>query len=373
MPRQNPKTTHSKLQRSAIAGMQGYTPGEQPSEDGFIKLNTNENPYPPGPAVQAALANLDAAQLRRYPPPRADEFRTTAAALHGVQAGNIIPTNGGDELLRLAFTTFADGGDEIVVTEPGYAIYPVLAAIQECSLQQIELDDDFGVPADFPERMAQSSAKMLLLVNPHAPSGKLLSADYLASVAAAFKGVLLIDEAYADFVDPGQHYNAIKLINEYDNVLILRTLSKGYSLAGLRFGYGIGAESLVAPMMFKTRDSYNTDYIAQQLATAALNDVDYARSTWERVRQERAVLTAGLEKLGFDVVPSQTNFVFAQMSQASAAEGLYTALKARKILVRYFNQPRSAHALRITVGSAEENIGLLDALADIMARGVGES
>ena len=297
------------LERPNIEKMHGYTPGEQPAGANVIKLNTNENPYPPGPAVAAALQHINLASLRRYPPPLASGFREAAAQLHGVSVDNIIATNGGDELLRLALTTFVDSADTIVVTSPSYSLYPVLAEIQACKLQELALNEDWSMPAQFGATLQRLQAKLCILVNPHAPTGALLSAQYLSQLADEFSGLLLIDEAYVDFVDPELDYNSIPLIRQHDNVLILRTLSKGYSLAGLRFGYGLGAPAVVSPMLYKTRDSYNTDLLSQQLATAAITDQDYARGNCSKVRQSRAQLATDLATLGMPALPSQTNFL----------------------------------------------------------------
>jgi histidinol-phosphate aminotransferase len=354
------------FERPNIARMQGYKPGEQLDGGNIIKLNTNENPYPPAPAVTETLKSIDTAALRRYPPPTATLFRQAVAELHGIQPDNIIATNGGDELLRLALTTFVSPGATIVTTQPSYSLYPVLADIQGCDYQEIALNDDWSMPADFLARLEQSKASMCLLVNPHAPTGQLLSADYLESISQGFSGVLLVDEAYVDFVDEDQAYSAIELATRRDNVLLLRTLSKGYSLAGLRFGYGIGNRSLIEPMQFKTRDSYNTDLIAQQLATAAIQSQDYARDTWHRVRLERERLQSELTRLGFTVSPSQTNFLLATAPAGSDAEALYQGLKQRQILVRHFQQPRLEDKLRISIGTPEENSQLLAALADLL-------
>jgi len=354
------------FERPNIARMQGYKPGEQLDGGNIIKLNTNENPYPPAPAVTETMKSIDTAALRRYPPPTATLFRQAVAELHGIQPDNVIATNGGDELLRLALTTFVSPGATIVTTQPSYSLYPVLADIQGCDYQEIALNDDWSMPADFLARLEQSNASMCLLVNPHAPTGQLLSADYLESISQGFSGVLLVDEAYVDFVDEDQAYSAIELATRRDNVLLLRTLSKGYSLAGLRFGYGIGNRSLIEPMQFKTRDSYNTDLIAQQLATAAIQSQDYARDTWHRVRLERERLQSELTRLGFTVSPSQTNFLLATAPAGSDAEALYQSLKQQQILVRHFRQPRLEDKLRISIGTPEENSQLLAALADLL-------
>ena len=357
------------LERPNIAKMQGYAPGEQPADQGTIKLNTNENPYPPSPAVAQALAAIDSAALRRYPPPMAAGFREAAALLHGVTAANIIPTNGGDELLRLAITTFADPGDSIVVSKPSYSLYPVLADVQGCKLREIPLQDNWQPPADFLAQARKANAKMIILVNPHAPSGTLLSVDYLSAIAQAFDGLLLVDEAYVNFIEPAEKYDAIPLIRQFENILLLRTLSKGYSLAGLRFGYGIGPEAVINPMLLKTRDSYNTDYIAQKLATAAIKSVDYATDNWARVREQRQWLQQALAAIGLDSASSQSNFLLTTIPDSPGAESLYKALKSRKILVRYFDQERLRNRLRITVGTAEENQALVTALKQILQPG----
>lgn len=356
-------------ERANIRRMEGYTWGEQPAQKQVIKLNTNENPYPATEAVAAVLRDLKVEDLRRYPQPFANGFRDAAAQLHGVGRDNIMATNGGDELLRLAITTFVDAGQILGMAEPSYSLYPVLAAVQGCQVARIPLKDDWTLPQDFAARLNAEGAKLAFVVNPHAPSGKLMPVSQLRQLAAEFKGVLVIDEAYADFVDPALAYNAVPLINEFDNVMLLRTLSKGYSLAGLRFAYGIASSTLLEPMLYKTRDSYNTDFLSQKLAQAAIESRDQAARSWELVRSERARLTLELGQLGFSVMPSQSNFVLAAVpTQHSAAENdvlarsLYQQLKDDAILVRYFDQSRLRDKLRITVGTPQENTQLLTSL-----------
>lgn len=353
------------LQRPNIESMQGYTPGEQLQGENVIKLNTNENPYPPAPEVAAALAAIDVAELRRYPPPLASAFREVAAKLHGLTVDNIIPTNGGDELLRLILTTYVDASDTVVVAKPSYSLYPVLTSIQGCKLTEVPLQDDWSLSPDFYQQLA--TAKLCILVNPHAPSGNLLPVATLREIATSFAGILLIDEAYVDFIDPEQNYDSMPLIRELDNVLILRTLSKGYSLAGLRFGYGLGAAALIEPMLYKTRDSYNTDLLSQRLACAALRAQDYARNTWQKVRTSRSHLTAELESLGFDCPPSQSNFLLCKVPAGQDAAALYQALKQRNILIRYFDQDKLRDKLRISIGTEAENAALLAALRDLLS------
>ena len=354
------------LERSNISAMSGYAPGEQPQNADTIKLNTNENPYPPAPAVAAALNEFNVAGLRRYPSPIADEFREAAAQLHGLHKDNIIPTNGGDELLRLLLTTFVDEGEVVATTRPTYSLYPVLTAIQGATLEEIDLDEQWQLPKDLTDQLQRLKAKAFILVNPHAPTGALVSAEVIATIAENFSGLLVIDEAYIDFVDPDQDHDCVPLLSRFDNLVILRTLSKGYSLAGLRFGYGLAAKSLAAPVLFKTRDSYNTDAIAQSLASAALRSQDYARETWEKVRASRNDLQSQLAELGFETLPSQSNFLLCTAPSGTSAVGLYEQLKSRGILVRYFDQDRLRDKLRISIGSAAENTRLVDALKTLI-------
>lgn len=354
------------FERPNIEKMQGYTPGEQPDESNTIKLNTNENPYPASPQVAAALRSIQVDSLRRYPAPFADNFRQTAASLHQVCEHNIIPTNGGDELLRLVLTTFADSGDTVAITKPSYSLYPVLVDIQGCKLAEIPLQADWTMPENFLTQLQRANARVAILVNPHAPTGALLSAAYLGELAENFSGVLVVDEAYVDFIEPELAYDSIALIPAHENLLILRTLSKGYALAGLRFGYGIGSQSLIAPMLYKTRDSYNTDSISQHLATAALESIDYAREIWARIRSERAKLRSSLEQMGLSTLPSQSNFLLCTVPKKVGAEKLYLALKQSNILVRYFDQDRLRDKLRISIGSEQENASLITALTAIL-------
>lgn len=359
-------------ERSNIAAMSGYMPGEQPAGDRLVKLNTNENPYPPCDAVMAVLRDFPAQRLRRYPSPTAAGFRQVAAAMHGLSPENVVPVNGGDELLRLVITTFVEPGRPIAMAEPSYSLYPVLAQIHGSPMVRIPLADDWSLPRDLAQQVLEAGAKLLFLVNPHAPSGALTDVAALAELAAALRNsaVLVVDEAYVDFVEPALKHDAVALVRRLDNVVLLRTMSKGYSLAGLRFGYGLGAASLIEPMLAKTRDSYNTDAIAQALAQAALMHRDAAARTWAAVRSERDGLTAALRQRGFNVPPSQSNFLLAAVPQKAGggpadpptARRIFESLKARQVYVRYFDQDRLRDKLRITIGTPAENAALLDAL-----------
>ncbi|MDR0781840.1 MAG: histidinol-phosphate transaminase [Pseudomonadales bacterium] len=351
-----------QYERKNISAMQGYVSGEQPERPDIIKLNTNENPYPPGPAVARALAAISVDQLRRYPPPTALALRKSLAALHQVEVDNLLVTNGGDELLRLLLATFVEPGQSIAVADPSYSLYEVLAAAHGAEVQRIPLTPDWSLPASFAAQLNASGASLCFVVNPHAPSGSLTPAATLRQLAQEFRGVLVIDEAYVDFVDPALGHDCVPLIRDCDNVVLLRTFSKGYSLAGLRMAYGIGARTLIDPMQYKTKDSYNTDFIAQTLAHAAIADHAYAAATWRRVREERARIREQLHQRGLASPMSQSNFLLATVPAPHSAQTLYEGLKNVGILVRHFRIPGIDDKLRITIGTPEENDRLLTEL-----------
>jgi len=350
------------FERDAVARMAGYVPGEQPARPVLAKLNTNENPYPPGAAVMAALRDIDASALQRYPHATADGFRAEAARLHGLTPDHIIATNGGDELLRLAIATFLEPGGPLGILEPGYSLYPVLAALNESPLAAVPLGADWSVPGDLAAQWNAAAVRLAMLVNPQAPSGRLIPVADVAAIAGAFRGVLLLDEAYVDFVDPALGHRTEPLLREFPNLLLLRTMSKGYSLAGLRFAYGLGAPELIAPMLTKTKDSYNVDAVAQTLATASLRHRADAVRSWMAVRAERTRLQTALAARGFASPPSQTNFLLATVPDGSDAGALYRALADDGVYVRWFDQDRLRDKLRISVGTPAENDALLAAL-----------
>lgn len=352
-------------ERDNVRRMTGYVYGEQPRDPGIVKLNTNENPYPPSPRVADAIRSFDANTLRRYPPATADRFRRLVAARFGLSADQVVATNGGDEALRLAITTFVDPGATFGTTEPGYSLCPVLANVQDCEVVRAELTRKWSLPGDFAGRMNAAGAKLTCLVNPHAPSGVLADADTIAELAEELDGVLLVDEAYVDFVDPETGHDLTSFLSSHDNLLLLRSLSKGYSLAGVRVGFLIGNTDLVDPIVTKTRDSYNVDTLAQVVAEAAFDDRGYAERGWRAVREERRRLTATLVELGFAVPESQSNFVLAEAPPGVSARALFVRLRERGIVVRHFEAPHLAGSLRITVGTAAENDLLLAAIGEL--------
>jgi histidinol-phosphate aminotransferase len=357
-------------ERDNIRQMTPYQWGEQPETEDILKLNTNENPYPPSPAVQQALDRFTVDQLRRYPPPTADGLRRRLADLHEVAMDNIVVTNGGDEALRLALTTFVAPGSGFGMLEPSYSLYSVLASIQDAVIVRQNLDDDWDLPRDFAHQMNEAGANLCCIVNPHAPSGTLLDPDRIGRLANDLNGVLLVDEAYVDFVDPALRHDLVRLIDAFDNLLLLRTFSKGYSLAGLRLGYLLGAPGLIEPILTKTRDSYNVNGISQRLGEAAIGDRAYAEETWRRVRTARRSLRERLQDLGFSVGSSQTNFLLAEvpLDAPKSAQEIYQALKNEGILVRYFGHPALEDKLRVTVGSEKDNERLTNALARLLGR-----
>lgn len=356
--------------RPNIRHMHGYSFGEQPADPTVIKLNTNEHALPPSPAVAAALARFDTADLRRYPEPTALPLRRRLADLHDLDTRQVIATRGGDELLRLLFTTCIAPDNAFGMITPGYSLYTTLARIADSRIIEYSLTaPTYDLPADLASRMNDDGIRFTCIVNPHAPSGRLYARDTIQRFLDEFRGLVLLDEAYADFVSPQHAWNSPPLLAEHDNLVILRSLSKGYALAGLRVGYGLGQADLIDTLVSKTRDSYNLDAIAQCLALAALDDQTHARASWETVRQARESLRDRLQQLGFQIPASETNFLLARLPAHLTnltAQAVYQALKARGILVRWFDQPDIRDALRITVGNAEENARLLATLQTIL-------
>jgi histidinol-phosphate aminotransferase len=341
--------------RENIEKMQAYQPGFQPVRQDVIKLNTNENPYPPSPAVLKAIAQINPEQLRRYPDPLASQFRDAAAQLNGLEPDYIMCCNGGDELLKMALEAFCDENRPVAYPVPTYTLYPVLAAIRNCNTIEIPFDEEFNLPA----KLAGTNAALTIVCNPNAPTGSFISIDELSSLADELSGVLLIDEAYVDFAQS----NCATMVKNFDNVIILRTLSKGYSLAGLRFGYAIAQPELIKGLL-KVKDSYNTDAIAIAAATAAIKDQEYFRQTVEKVKTERKRLTEKLRQMDFRVPQSSSNFVFAEHNSRSAKE-IFNKLVERNIYVRYWDKPGIDNKLRISVGTKEQNDTLLAALKEI--------
>jgi histidinol-phosphate aminotransferase len=334
--------------------MSAYTPGEQPGPgERVIKLNTNENPFPPSPRVMEAIRALDAEQLRRYPNPMADGFRAVAARVHGVTPDMVLAGNGSDEVLAMVVRTFLGPGDVLAYPHPTYSLYPVLAEMHEVKVVEVPWEANWSLPA---QALIDSGARAIFFANPNAPSGTLVSRQEVRALCARFAGVVLVDEAYVDFA----RTDCLELVRTCPNVIISRTFSKGYSLAGLRFGYAIAAAPVIAAMA-KVKDSYNCDVLSMTAATAALEDQEYARRAWEEVRSERERLSAELARRGWTVIPSEANFLLATVPGGDGG-AVYAALKAKGILIRYFARPGLSDKVRITIGTMAQNDALLAAL-----------
>jgi histidinol-phosphate aminotransferase len=342
--------------RPHIARMTGYVPGEQPTDPSIIKLNTNESPYAPSPKVMKAIASVAAEMVRRYPSPTGEAFREAAARVLGVTPEMILCGNGMDDILRMAIAALTGPDAAVVLPTPTYTLYETLAAIQSAPVKAVPFGANYELPTD---GIAEAAGALTLVANPNAPSGTFVLPDEMAKLAYMTTGVLAIDEAYVDFAET----NCLDLTSRFDNVLVLRSMSKGYSLAGLRFGYAVGRPEVIAELM-KVKDSYNVDAVSIAAATAAIEDQDHARQIWAKVRAERGRLAEALAELEMPALPSQANFLLARPSWASAGR-IYESLKARKILVRYFDHPDVADRLRITVGTPEQNDALLAALKKI--------
>ena len=334
--------------------MSGYVPGEQPAGGGpFAKLNTNEASFPPSPRVVEAVRNVTADALRRYPPPRSDAFRQAAARRHGVEADRVLAGNGSDDVLTVIVRTFVPAGGTVVAPWPTYSLYPTLCQIQGARFAPVPWRDGWRLPAD---ALADARADAVFLANPNAPSGTVVDSGELADLADRLSPrPLLIDEAYADYAEG----DCVSLVAGHANVIVSRSLSKGFALAGLRVGYAVARPEVVAAMD-KVRDSYNLDAVAQAAGAAALDDLSYYEPLWREARGERERLTIGLRRLGFDVPDSHGNFVLARRDDAAA---LFGKLRERGVLVRRWDAPGLADCLRITVGTAQETAAVLDALA----------
>ncbi len=331
--------------------MEGYTPGEQPKVgERVVKLNTNENPFPPSPKVMQAVREVEAESLRRYPNATADSFRAAASEALGVAPEMIIAGNGSDDILSVAVLTFTGPGDTLAFPDPTYSLYPVLAELDEVKTVTVPWDADWSLPA---EALLATKARAIFLANPNAPSGTFVSPQKIGELAAKFSGVVLIDDAYVEFAED----DCLPLVRKHENVVVTRTLSKAYSLAGLRFGSAIAQPSVIREMN-KARDSYPCDAISVAAATAAIGDQEYAKKTWEHVRSERQRISSELTQMGWIVLPSQANFILATTPSGRGRDA-YVGLKQQGILVRYFDKPGLDDKIRITVGTSQENNALL--------------
>ena len=340
--------------RKAVRKLQAYVPGEQPQVAGLVKLNTNENPYPPSPAVARTLKESAAEALRLYPDPLCAALRERLAAIHGCAADQIFVGNGSDEVLRLATRAFTQPGGACAAFDPSYSLYPVLAAAEEVQFRAVPLATGFG----WTEPPADLEATLFFLANPNAPTGVCYPSETVRAFGRRFQGVVLVDEAYADF---SEGRDCLALAKSLPNVLVCRTLSKSFSLAGLRLGYAVGSAELIGAM-YQLKDSYNVDRLAQAIALAALGDLPWMQDNARRIVATRKRVAAELEKRGFRVVPSGANFLFVEPPAGRAAADLFVELRTKKILVRYFPGDRTGNHLRVTIGTDAQMDAFLAAL-----------
>jgi histidinol-phosphate aminotransferase len=347
----------SNLIRKSVEAMSGYVPGEQPKGEGVIKLNTNENPWLCSPEVRDILNEIDIAELAKYPDPLCTEVRKVIAEKHEVGIGNIFAGNGSDEILALCIRAFCERDGSVGYFDPSYSLYPVLAQIEEIAVKPVALDEDFEwkMPKGY-------KASVFFLTNPNAPTGMLFPKAKIEAFIKTFPGVVVIDEAYVDFA----RESCMEFATKYDNVLVARTLSKSYALAGIRFGYCVGAKPLI-DALFKIKDSYNVSRLTQELARVALLDSGTMEAITAAVKGTRGLLTDELKTLGFKVYPSETNFVWVKPPNIPAKK-VFEELRKRNIFIRWFDGERTRDCLRITVGTNEQIMALVEAIEEILGK-----
>ncbi len=376
------------LIRPLVRDLHAYVPGEQPKIKGLIKLNTNENPYPPSPRVLAAVKAAVDGRLRLYPNPTAQALREKLARLHGCAPENIIVGNGSDELLALAVRGFVEPVAAFGRTPPSktreslrrsaetplrmatvqfftpsYSLYPVLADIHGAAKNVVPLKADFGLPSVAELRRGKIwkfDAALTFVTTPNAPSGRGYKTSELEKLCRAQKGVVVLDEAYVDFADE----NALKLALKFPHILVARTFSKAYSLCFQRVGYFVGDTEFIAALD-KIRDSYNVNGLGQIAAAATLDDLKFYRANFKKIIAMREWLSVELTRLGFRVLPSQTNFILAQPPKFPAQDW-FQKLRAKKVLVRWFDTPELKDFLRITIGTPAEAAAFVKAARKIL-------
>lgn len=337
-----------------------YIPGEQVDKPNILKLNTNENPYPPSPKVTAAISAAIGSDLRRYPSPTMDTLRTSIANMHGLKQENVFIGNGSDEVLAFSFMAFFEPGQRVRFPDITYSFYPVYAKVFDIDYELVALRDDFTVDVEG----LFASEGGVIFPNPNAPTSIYLGLDEIERVLAANpEKIVIVDEAYVDFAPA----SAVSLVGKYDNLLVIQTLSKSRALAGLRVGFAIGHPALIQALI-RMKDSFNSypiDRLALAGAEAAIKDVAHFNETTTKIIATREWTTEKLVELGFDVIPSATNFVFATHA-AYDAEKIYEALREDDILIRYFNQARISDYLRISIGTDDEMQRFFEALDTII-------
>lgn len=343
------------LIRKALQGYRPYVPGEQPPDgEGWVKLNTNESPLPPSPRVLQAIREAVTGDLRLYPSPTAAPARKAIARRFGLEPSQVAVGNGGDELIEMCFRAFAGAGDTVAYPTPTYPLFDPLCRVHEAvaSTHPTEL------PGQLPPSLGADPASLKFIVNPNSPTGALFDKRDVEA-AASSSGVVVIDEAYVDFAA----HSCLPLLERHDNVLLLRTFSKSYGLAGMRIGFALGTPDLIEALD-SVKDSYNVDRLAIVAAVAAIEDEEHHKKLVDEVVRNRGELSNSLEKMEFELVPSSTNFVFVKPPKPSAE--VVAALRERKILVRHYDREPIAGWIRITIGTREQHEKLLAALKEIL-------
>ncbi|MBI3407140.1 MAG: histidinol-phosphate transaminase [Planctomycetes bacterium] len=346
----------SQFLRAKVFNMAGYTPGEQPRDADVVKLNTNENPYPPSPCVAAAISELlHHGRLRKYPDPLGQDFCQVAGRILGVDPASILIGNGSDDILTILTRAFVPESGLVVSPTPSYLLYKTLADLQGAAFQAVPFAPNWSIPEPWPVR----DAHLTFVANPNSPSGTMVPVSALENLAQQLRGPLVIDEAYIDFADA----TALPLCR-LANVIVTRTLSKSYSLAGLRFGFAVAQPEMIRQLT-KVKDSYNCDALSLAGAAAALDDQEHMLLNRTKILATRGRLTRQLRALGFQVEPSQANFVWVTRSDRPV-KPIFETLKGRKILVRFMDYGVLGDGLRISVGTDAEIDRLLNELQGIV-------
>jgi len=333
-----------KYVRKNIRNLSGYVPGEQPGRKRYIKLNTNENPYPPSPKVLEAIQRELNEGLRLYPDPTSGPLLKKASAVYGFPYEFLAAGNGSDELLSILTRAFVGEGEKVIYPYPTYTLYETLVRIQGGDVKGIPFPDDYSLP----KGIENEKGKLLFIANPNSPSGTLTPLEKLGHVADRFRGIVVIDEAYGDFAGE----TALPLVKEKKNVVVLRSFSKSFSLAGIRLGLAFAPPWIIEEMK-KVKDSYNVNRITAAAGKAALSHMSWMRKNVRKIVSTRETLSRNLLTLDLEVFPSKANFLLLR-KRGNSMKSIFFALKKKKILVRYFNTPRLNDCLRITVGTDEE-------------------
>ncbi|MDG2380089.1 MAG: histidinol-phosphate transaminase [Pirellulaceae bacterium] len=347
-----------KYVRPDIAAMAGYVPGEQPQVGKFIKLNTNENPYPPSQKVIQAIHSAAETSLIRYPDPLGTPFCMRAAQLWDVEPDWILCGNGSDDILTILTRAMVAQGKLLRLPYPSYVLYKTLSQIQGARSEEIKFCPDWSLDQSFTRH--DPDLGIAYLPNPNSPSGTVLNPEEVLEIANRLDCPLLIDEAYADFADQ----NCVPLVAQNEKIMVSRSLSKAYGLAGLRFGYLIAQPQIIAQLR-KVKDSYNCDALSIAAATAAIDDQDWLRDNVETVRKTRERTQVALTQLGFSAQPSQANFIWCTHPERTL-KTLYEEMKAKRILIRYMHYPEWGEGIRITVGREGQMDACLSVLESLL-------